>query len=128
MELFRKKHFTEIGDDGQLGRESQDAFEKAQQRAVEYGSQVVMTLKIIVNPPQAKDPNYGTCGYTLAVTDPPRKSIPYQTKLRDGMIVSTAPTIEGLAQTKLAFYGPESAGQNFHVNTGTGEVTQKDKE
>lgn len=124
QDLFRKKFFTEIGEDGALGREVQEAFEKAQSRAIAHNDKVVMTLKIIVMPPEPKDPNIGAVGYSIQVTDPAIKSRPYYTKLRDGVIVSTSDKVEGLSQLRLALFGDQVAGQDVRVDKTTGEVLQ----
>lgn len=85
----RKSAFFEIGR-GQLGRDFQEDFEKAQQIAAEREVPVKLKFEIVVNAPDKKDPMYGSVSYSHSLHEPAHKSRVYDTILNNGIIVKDA--------------------------------------
>lgn len=84
---IRKLAFHEVGK-GSLAIDMQEAFEEAQKLAAEKFVSAVVSLKIKIEPPNPREPNFSQISYVTNVTHgaPPAKN--FSTMLKDGQIVA----------------------------------------
>ena len=100
---------------GALGREGQAAFERLQKLAFERNVAAKMTIVVEVGPPDSSDPEYGTVSYSVAVKEPPRKSIQHTTALHGGAIISDGANAADALQLEMQFMTPKSGKQQSPI-------------
>ena len=89
MKRNRKMAFFEVGR-GELGREIQEDFDKAQLLAANRGLPIKIKVEITVHPPDANDNNYGAVSYSHQIVQPPYASRKHETVLQNGVVVADA--------------------------------------
>ena len=88
--MERKMAFYEIGR-GQLARDMQEAFERAQKIAVEREIDVNISLKITVHKPDPNEEDYiRSVSYSHELKQPPMKSLKYNAVQKDNVIIRDA--------------------------------------
>jgi len=88
--MERKMAFYEIGR-GQLGRDLQEHFEKAQAISTEREVDVKIKLEIVVHKPDQNDEEYiRSVSYSHELKQPPMRSRKFNTVHKDGVIVKDA--------------------------------------
>jgi len=97
--MKRKQLFFEVGR-GLFAQDSQALFEKCQGLAMESKQAIVMTMKIVIEPPPEGD-NFGKTQFSLTHTMPIKKSIKYTTEYEAGHAIGDGESIDGLLQTSL---------------------------
>lgn len=110
MEKTKKLAFFEVGK-GRLYSEFQSIFEQAQIEARERNAEIVCTLKIRVQPPEATDVRFGKIQYETDLRVPPRKSMQYTTELMDGVIVQDGDSMTDILQLSLDLDIPQNTVQ-----------------
>lgn len=116
MEQRRKMAFYEVAR-GNLAKDFQKVFEKAQEIAEEMKQPVSCTLTMKINP--ADEEGFGSLSYTVKHTQPTKQSRTFDTLIENGKITKDAQDPTDLFQLELALETPENAHQ-FRT-TGTGE-------
>jgi len=96
----RKMAFWEVAQ-GSFAKEFQGDFEKAQTIAKQRGVVVQVAAMITIYPEKKDTPNFGGVEFQTHIKQPPKKSMRYPTKIKQGLMVKDGHSIDEINQLNL---------------------------